>query len=311
MPGILDYFLAEDGKKISYFRWIPDKKITGTIIIVHGMAEHSKRYDNFAFFLNQNGFAVFANDHRGHGKTAGTPEKVGFVAEKHGWELMVNDFLKMKEIAKRSNPGVPLFAFGHSMGTFIIRDAVLRNEEISSDIKGIILSGTSCGLGLLGQIAKILFKLEVSKRGAAGKSQLLHNMSFGKYNKSFKDGRTEYDWLSVNSANVDKYIEDPFCGTVFSSSFFRDLAYGIEKVNNFKNVKNIRKNLPIFLISGEKDPVGNFTKGVKKVFKDYKMAGITDIQMKFYEGFRHEILNESGKEEVYQDILNWLKAHIA
>lgn len=306
-----DYFIAEDGKKISYYRWMPDKEINGTIVIAHGMAEHSGRYNEFASFLNQNGFAVFANDHRGHGKTAGIPENVGFVAEKNGWELMVNDFLRMKKIARTCNPEAPLFAFGHSMGTFIIRDAVLMNEGVSSDIAGIILSGTGCGLGLIGLIGRILFKLEVSKRGAAGKSQLLHNISFGKYNKNFKDFRTEYDWLSADRANVDKYIEDPFCGTVFSASFFRDLAYAIEKVNSLKNIKKIRKNLPVFLISGEEDPVGNFTRGVIKVFKDYKRAGINDIQLKFYKGFRHEILNESKKEEVYQDILKWLKAHIA
>lgn len=310
MSRISNSFLADDGKKISYFKWIPDKKPVGTVIIAHGMAEHSKRYDDFASFLNENGFAVFANDHRGYGRTAGTPEKVGFVAEKYGWELMVNDFLKMKEKAKNSYPDVPLFALGHSMGTFIIRDIVLRNKNASSDIEGIILSGTGCGLGLLGQIGKIIFKIEIFKIGADGKSRLLHNMSFGKYNNCFKNHRTEYDWLSTDSTNVDKYIEDPFCGGVFSASFFRDLSYGIEKVNSFKNIKNIRKNLPVFLISGEKDPVGNFTKGVRKVFEDYKRAGVADIQAKFYKGFRHEILNEGKKEKVYKDILHWLKEHI-
>lgn len=303
-----DYFLADDGTKIYYFKWIPEKEITGIVLIAHGMAEHSERYDDFANFLNKNSFAVFANDHRGHGKTAGSTDKVGFVSGENGWEIMVKDFLKMKEEAKKQCPAKPLFALGHSMGTFIIRDIALNNDEyFSGDLRGIILSGTGCGLGLMGQIGKLIFKSEISKRGADGKSRLLHDMSFGKYNKNFRPNRTEYDWLSSNNDNVNKYIEDPYCGSVFSASFFRDLAGGIEKVNNFKNIKSFNRNLPVLLISGEKDPVGNFTKGVKRVYRDYVRIGVSDIQMKFYEGFRHEILNETGKEKVYEDVLDWIK----
>lgn len=310
MPKFLNYFLADDETKIYYFKWLPDEEIKGIMLIAHGMAEHSERYDDFADFLNRNGFAVFANDQRGHGKTAGSTDKVGFVSHENGWKIMVNDFLKMKKEAKKQYPDVPLFAIGHSMGTFILRDIVLTGNNASSDLKGIILSGTGCGLGLMGQIGKLIFKSEISKKGASGKSQLLHNMSFGKYNKSFRPNRTEFDWLSTNNENVDKYIKDPYCGTVFSASFFRDLAHGIEKVNNFKNIKNVSKNVPILLISGENDPVGNFTKGVKRVYRDYTRVGVSDIKMKFYEGFRHEILNEAGKEKVYQDIFDWILEHI-
>ncbi len=311
MSKVLNYFITDDKLKIYYHKWIPEKEIKGILLIAHGMAEHSERYDDFAEFLNKNSFAAFANDHRGHGKTAGSPDKVGFVSSENGWEIIVNDFLKMKQVAKNQYPVIPLFALGHSMGTFILRDIALNNDEhISGDLKGIILSGTGCGLGLMGQIGKLIFKLEISKKGADGKSKLLHDMSFGKYNKSFKPNRTEYDWLSTNNENVDKYIEDPYCGGVFSASFFRDLAYGIEKVNSFKNIKNVNKNLPVLLISGEKDPVGNFTKGVRRVYKDYLRAGVSDIQMKFYEGFRHEILNETGKEKVYEDILDWMQKRL-
>ena len=311
MSKTLGYFFADDGVKISYFKWIPDKEIKGIVLIAHGMAEHSERYDDFAGFLNRNAFAVFANDHRGHGKTAGSTDRLGFISEENGWEIMVNDFLKMKEEVKSQYPAKPLFALGHSMGTFIIRDIMLEDKKaVSTDLEGVILSGTGCGLGLMGKIGKLIFKSEIGKKGADGKSQLLHDMSFGKYNKSFRPNRTEYDWLSTNNDNVDRYIEDPCCGTVFSASFFRDLAYGIEKVNNFKNIKNINKNLPIFLISGKEDPVGNFSKGVKKVYSNYIKAGIPDIQMNFYEGLRHEILNETGKEKVYKDILNWLIKYI-
>ncbi|MDD3520409.1 MAG: alpha/beta fold hydrolase [Actinomycetota bacterium] len=311
MSKTLSYFFADDGVKISYFKWIPDKEIKGIVLIAHGMAEHSERYDDFAGFLNRNAFAVFANDHRGHGKTAGSTDRLGFISEENGWEIMVNDFLKMKEEVKSQYPAKPLFALGHSMGTFIIRDIMLEDKKaVSTDLEGVILSGTGCGLGLMGKIGKLIFKSEIGKKGADGKSQLLHDMSFGKYNKSFRPNRTEYDWLSTNNDNVDRYIEDPCCGTVFSASFFRDLAYGIEKVNNFKNIKNVNKNLPIFLISGKEDPVGNFSKGVKKVYSDYIKAGIPDIQMNFYEGLRHEILNETGKEKVYKDILNWLIKYI-
>ena len=125
-----DYFLADDGTKIYYFKWIPEKEITGIVLIAHGMAEHSERYDDFANFLNKNSFAVFANDHRGHGKTAGSTDKVGFVSGENGWEIMVKDFLKMKEEAKKQCPAKPLFALGHSMGTFIIRDIAVSYTHL-------------------------------------------------------------------------------------------------------------------------------------------------------------------------------------
>jgi len=276
--------------------------------IVHGMAEHASRYEEFAGSLAENGFAVYAADQRGHGQTAGKPENVGFVAEKDGWNILVNDQIKLTEIIKKENPGLKVFLLGHSMGTFIVRDYVFSNGKA---IAGIILSGTSCDPGILAYIGKLIAKWQIKRNGYKAKSPLLDRMSFGKFNSYFKPNRTAFDWLSTNDENVDKYIADPYCGGIFSCSFFYDLIYGVKKINKFENIKKVPADLSILLISGEKDPVGNFTKGVLKVYEDYKRAQIKDLKYKFYPGLRHEILNETGKKTVYKDIMDWLNTHFS
>ena len=283
------------------------QKIRAAVQIVHGMAEHAARYSEFADFLTKNGAVVYANDHRGHGKTAGSLDHVGFFAEKDGWDLVVNDKFELTQKIKEENPGLPVYLLGHSMGTFIIRDYIFKHSDY---IDGVIFSGTSCDPGILAYFGKLVAKWQIRQYGFKAKSPLLDKLSFGNYNSYFKPNRTPFDWLSTNEENVDRYIADPYCGSIFSAGFFYDLIYGVKKVNLFKNIIKVSKNLPILLISGEKDPVGNFTKGALKVFNDYKKAEITDLNIKFYSGFRHEILNETNRSEVYKDIMDWLNVHI-
>jgi alpha-beta hydrolase superfamily lysophospholipase len=302
-------FLAQDKTEIFTYKWLPDddKKIRAVFQIVHGMAEHAARYSEVADFLTKNGIAVYASDIRGHGKTAGSPDNMGFFAEKNGWDLVVNDKFELTQQIKRENPGLPVYLLGCSMGTLVIRDYILKYSDY---INGVILSGTSCDPGILAYFGKLVAKWQIRQYGFKAKSPLLDKLSFGKFNSHFKPNRTPFDWLSVNEENVDRYIEDPYCGSIFSAGFFYDLIYGVKKVNLFKNIKKVSKNLPILIISGEKDPVGNFTKGVLKVFDYYKKAKITDLNLKFYSGFRHEILNETNRNEVYNDIMEWLNKRV-
>ena len=165
-------------------------------------------------------------------------------------------------------------------------------------------------LGVMANLGKMIAKWQIKKNGFKAKSPLLDKLSFGKFNSYFKPNRTPFDWLSTNDENVDRYIADPYCGSVFSAGFFYDLIIGVKKVNLFENIEKISGSLPIFLISGEKDPVGNFTKGVLKVFNDYEKAKLNDVSCKFYTGFRHEILKETNRLEVYNDIAGWLNKHI-
>jgi len=200
-----------------------------------------------------------------------------------------------------------VFLVGLSMGSLIIRDYVFDHGD---EVNGVILSGTSADPGIMAYFGKMIAMWQIKNNGFKVKSSLLDKLSFGKFNSYFKPNRTSFDWLSTNEENVDRYIADQYCGNIFSAGFFYDLIYGVKKVNLFKNIKRVPKNLPIFLISGEKDPVGNFTKGVVRVFNDYKKAGLIDLNYKFYPGLRHEILNETKREIVYKDIMEWLNKHI-
>jgi len=294
-----------DGKKIFTMCRLPDKgkNIKAIVQISHGMAEHSARYEEFAEVLTGSGIGVYANDHRGHGRTAGSIENVGFFAEKNGWELVVDDMHLLTKEINKSHPNVPFFLFGHSMGSFLSRDYV---TSFGNEVDGLILSGTAADPGPLGYLGIFISKLSGQIFGKRSKSYIMDKLSFVAFNGKFKPNRTRFDWLSRDEEQVDKYIIDPYCGGVFSAGFFYDMLRGIKKIHKKKNIDSVPEFLPMFFISGEKDPVGNNTRGVKKVIDMYVRSGIKNIDFKFYPNARHEILNEINREEVYEDITNWI-----
>lgn len=309
MESKTDTFQANDGVKIFYYQWLPEKKqaIKAVVQIAHGMAEHSKRYSRFAEALTKQGFAVYANDHRGHGQTAGSLENVGYFADEDGWNRVVEDMRTLTERIKKNHPNVPVFLFGHSMGSFLSRHYIFL---YGNDINGVILSGTGGNPGVLGKIGHLIAKNESKKRGKKFRSPKLKKLSFGKFNDAFKPNRTDFDWLSRDDSEVDKYVNDPYCGGDFTAGFYEDLLSGISTINDPKNIKKVPKDLPVYLFSGEKDPVGNKTKGVKQVVKAYQNAGIKDVSYKIYEGGRHEMLNEINREEVFEDVISWISSHL-
>lgn len=302
-------FKGSDGKEIFTHKWLPENEtnIKAIVQIAHGMAEHSARYLNFAEKLTENNFAVYANDHRGHGKTAGAVENLGLYADSNGWDLVVNDMNQLTTTIKNNHAGLPVFLFGHSMGSFLARDYMFTHGD---DIAGVILSSTGGDPGMLGNAGILVSKIESMLRGKTAQSKLMDMLSFGSFNKAFKPNRTDFDWLSSVNEEVDKYINDPLCGTVFKAGFFNDLLKGIKKINKSKNIQKIRKNLPVYLFSGTNDPVGDFAKGVKQVYKSYEKAGLENLNIKLYENGRHEMLNESNREEVYNDVINWFNSHL-
>ena len=301
-------FQASDGKEIFTRKWLPEKtsNIKAIVQISHGMAEHSERYKRFAEALTANNIGVYANDHRGHGQTAGKIENLGYFADTNGWNRVVNDMKNLTGIIKENHPELPVFLFGHSMGSLLSREYIFTN---SNNISGVILSATAGDPGFLGNLGIIISKLESLLRGKKAKSTLLDKLSFGKFNNAFKPNRTAFDWLSRDNAEVDKYIEDPYCGTVFTAGFFNDMLKGIKNINKYSNIEKISKALPIYLFAGAKDPVGDNTKGVINVINTYKKAGIKDLTYKFYEEARHEMLNEINHKEVFTDIINWIELH--
>lgn len=300
-------FVTQDGVEIKYLRWLPETKPRAVLQIIHGMAEHASRYDEFARFLNEKGYAVYASDHRGHGLTAGCDENTGHFADSDGWNLVVNDCKKLYEIVKSEQAELPVFLLGHSMGSFIARDIIL---QISNNFKGVILSGTSWNPCFLLLFGKIVAKIQKLFSGKKHRSKLLNNLSFGSFNSKFKPNRTPFDWLSRVPEFVDRYVKDEYCGFVCTAGFFDDLFGGIIKIQKNKVIKKTPSNLPVLLACGENDPVGNFTKGVKQVYKAYKNCGVKDIELKIYFQGRHEILNETNRKEVYGNMLKWMDFRI-
>lgn len=298
-------FESEDGTNVFVYNWMPEDKVAkGVVQIAHGMAETAERYARFATVLTEHGYIVYANDHRGHGKTAGTLKNVGYLAEKNGFDWMVKDMHQLTNIIKTAHPNLPLFLFGHSMGSFASQRYLMLH---SKELTGAILSGSNGSDPLLHNIGFLVAKNEVRKQGRKASSPKMNQMSFGSFNKPFKPNRTEYDWLSSDNAQVDAYIQDPYCGGIFTTGFFYDFLEGLKTIDKVQNVKLVSKNLPIYIFSGEKDPVGRFGKGVKKLYHTYKKCGITDVSFKLYPGKRHEMLNETNRDEVMNDVVQWLE----
>lgn len=277
-------------------------EIIGVIQIVHGMAEHSDRYIDVAHFLCNQGFAVIMHDHAGHGKSIKTNDDLGFFCENDGYKRIVEDVKKVSELAKKNFPDKKLIIWGHSMGSFITRQliALYPNTVDAAIICGTSGKNPAAGVGIL--LAKTVAKI----KGARYRSKFIDSIAFGTYNKKF-DGNTGFEWLSLDSENVKKYVADEKCGYLFCASAFADLFSLLAEVSTQDWYNKVPTNLPIYLIAGEMDPVGNYGKGVQEVFENLKKTG-HNVDMKLYPLLRHEIHNEKEKEQVYNDIADFAKS---
>lgn len=297
---------ASDGVPLHTHRWLPDGPPKAIVQIAHGLGEHSARYARLAEALTAAGYAVYANDHRGHGRTA-TEDDHGFFADKGGWDLVVGDLRAVTRFAQDEHPGLPFFLLGHSMGSYLARNYII---EDSRDLAGVVLSATGGDPGWVGKVGPVLALTEARLRGRRHVSTLLQNLINGPYNAAFKPNRTSFDWLSRDEAEVDKYIADELCGRTARSGFFIDLSAGVAKSNDRRQVARVRRDLPILIVSGDKDPSGHNGKGPRAVRDQYASVGITDVTCTLYPGARHEIFNETNRDEVTSDLIAWLDAHL-
>ncbi len=298
-------FQSSDNLSIHYYQWLPDSKeaIKGAFQIAHGLSEHAQRYESFAQALTNQGYAVYANDHRGHGKSAGSPEKVGYFEETPFWDAALGDMHQLTQLIQEENEGVPIFLFGHSMGSLLTRQYI---TQWGKELRGAIICATGGDPGMLGKIGGVVAKITSSISGKKERSQFLDKLSFGKFNDAFKPNRTAFDWLSRDEKEVDQYINDPYCGVVFTAGFWVDFLKGINYINSVTCYQKTPKDLPLLLIAGDKDPVGDMGKGVLQIKQAYEKVNIHNLQCKLYAGARHELLNETNRTEVIGDILNWL-----
>jgi alpha-beta hydrolase superfamily lysophospholipase len=302
-------FQDPQGYEIFVYQWLPGpgQKLKAIVQIAHGMAETADRYERFALALTAAGYMVYVNDHRGHGRTAKTLDQVGYMGQ-DGFNWAVEDMYRLNRIIQAGYPGLPVFLFGHSMGSFLAQQYICR---YGTGLKGAILSGTSGNQGFVLNLGIILAGLTIALKGARTPSPLLNYMSFGSYNQHFKPNRTPFDWLSRDEAEVDKYVANPFCGGIFSAGFYYDLFRGLKAIHRLRNQRHIPTNLPLYIFSGAMDPVGNFTRTVRRLINTYQKLKIQDVTCKFYPEGRHEMLNELNRDEVTRDVIAWLDGHLA
>ncbi len=305
MKSTVFSFVDTDGVTIFVYKWLPDGGSPKAVVqISHGMQEHAGRYAELAELLTTNGYAVYADDHRGHGKTALGLDRQGQLGP-GGWESTVRDLKELTDKIKSELPGVPLFLLGHSWGSFLTQNYI---EKWGTGLKGAILSGTH-GKDPLVKVGVMLGEWDVKRRGPVAPGGVLEKLSVAGLNKKFEPVRTSKDWLNRDPIEVDKYVADPYCGKPFPNEFFLELAKLLANTWNKRSEAQIPRELPIYLFAGTMDPVGKFTKTVQALANRYKEYGIKDVTTKFYEGARHETLHETNRVQVMNDILVWLNAH--
>ena len=299
--------MASDGTALFTYRWLPEGPPRAIVQIAHGMAEHAARYARFAEVLTGAGYAVYANDHRGHGQTSPLGPDHGYFADDRGFAKVVADLHVVTEHARAEQPGLPVFLFGHSMGSFLSRAYI---ADYGAELTGVVLSATAGDQGVLGKVGRGIALAESKALGRRHVSPVMDKLSFGKFNASFKPARTAFDWLSRDDAEVDKYVADPLCGNTFTAGFYVDLLDGLTFIHSASTSARVPKSLPIHLIAGSQDPVGDNTKGVEQVAKQYRKAGIEHVTTRYYLDARHELLNETNRDEIMADIVAWFDAHL-
>ena len=299
-------YLAKDGEKIFYYHWKTNNP-KGIVQIAHGVGEHAGRYKPIASLLQEQGYEVYANDHRVHGNSVKSKDLLGFYEGSDYFDDAVEDMHELTKIIQQEHPGRKVILFGHSMGSLLSREYVTKYGK---DLDALVLSGTASfmkGLGTVGLAGANITKFFIGRKRS---SSTLKSLFFNKFNKEFKPNRTKVDWISRDNKQVDLFESDPLRIEDFSTSVFIDILKGSKKINTKPTFEATPKDLPIYIFSGDKDPVGEMGKGIKKVANQYIKAGINDLTLKIYEGGRHEMLNEINKKEVEQDFINWLNHRI-
>ena len=280
-------FSSEDGLEIAYYRWRAPGRAAGIVQIAHGMGEHSIRYAHVAEFLNQAGFHVYSNDHRGHGRSASGRESLGDFGT-GGWNSLVADMATLTRLARTREGRLPLILLGHSMGSFAAQQYVIDNSAL---IAGLVLSGSAA-----------VDKLPIDPSQQADLTA---------FNRGFEPARTEHDWLSRDNAAVDAYEADPLCGFGINKRAMETMVASVMRLVDPAELAKIRKDLPIYIFAGDKDPINHDLEWLKPLAERYRAAGIANISEKYYPQGRHEMLNETNRDEVMRDLVSWLQKAIA
>lgn len=289
-----------------YFYVCPQIKPRAILQISHGMCEYIGRYDDFAAFMARNGFVVCGNDHLGHGASVGETGTYGYFGDKDGRKYVLQDLHRMNSIACKQHPGLPVVLLGHSMGSFFARLYAVTYPET---LQALLISGTG-GPNPLGGVGILLTDFLAKLKGPRYRSVFINRLAFGAYLKRIESPATPYDWITSDARIVRSYAADSRCTFVFTVSAFHELMSVLDAVNKPAWAEKVDKQLPVLLFSGDMDPVGDYGKGVEKVYHMLKKADVQDVELRLYRGGRHEMLNEVNREEVYRDVLAWCNARV-
>lgn len=301
-------FLSADGKtSIHAAAWIPAVPVRAIVELSHGVSEHILRYEPLASYLTQRGFAVIGHDHLGHGSSVipGAPRL--YLGPPGSWETATRDLDTCRRLARERFGRLPLFLLGHSMGSFLARTYLIRYP---GTVDGAILVGTGQMSPAVLAAGSTLARAECRRLGETQISPLVERLAFGPYNKPFSPARTPYDWLSLDPSNVDAYLADPLCGSIPTVGLFRELLNGLRLIRDPRALRNMNLATPVLFLSGAMDPVGGCGRGVQAAFRSFRRAGVRDVSLRLYPQLRHEILNEACREDVYQDLCQWLERHL-
>lgn len=289
-----------DGHTIRIYDWCPAGKLPDSVIqILHGLGEHAGRYQRFAGACNAENIAVVAHDHRGHG----VHEGFGHYADNNGWTKVISDVLRVRQRIADQYPQVPVVLLGHSMGSYIAQSVVIRH---GGNNVGLILSASTFASRRELRVAHVVARVLAAMTGGRRINHLLNHAGLGKFNRAFEPTRTESDWLSRDEVEVDSYLADPFCGGEFSNRLWSDLTGGLLEITTPKAIASIRHDLPILILGGENDPVGG-RRGLGRLADVFNETGHDNLTLKVYAGGRHEMLNETNRDEVTADVIHWIK----
>ncbi len=293
---------APDGHEIHMHMWSPEDPVSRVIQVLHGLGEHSARYKRFARSAAFRGYAVCVHDHRGHGPHTG---ELGYFADDSGWHLLVADALLVQKLSRERFTEAQLVLLGHSMGSYVAQSFAMRYGD---RLAALILSASTWPSRLQLWPALAIARIEAWRLGIHGKSVLLDKLGFGAFNKRFAPARTEVDWLSRDAAEVDKYISDPLCGGPFSCGLWLDLLAGLVDISSGDALARVPAGLPTLITGGECDPVGG-ERGMTRLAMHYAQTGHQRISVKIFPDGRHEMLNDSNRDEVTANWLDWIAAN--
>lgn len=296
---------STDGVRRFVYRWEPAGPPRALMHIAHGLAEHAGRYRRLAERLTAEGFAVTADDHRGHGRTIARDQDRGFFATHEGWNRVVADLRDHVLALKDKHPGLPVVLMGHSMGSMMVQHYL---ADYGDTIDAAVLSATSGPPNALAQAGRYIARAERMRLGARGQSALIHKLAFGRFNDRFKPARTDSDWLSRDPVEVDKYIQDPLCGFEATTQLWIDMLDAVKELASPERLARFPKALPIYLLAGTADPVSDGTKTIELLRQRWQSAGISNVMHSYYKDGRHELLNDTCRDQVTDELLHWLLA---